>query len=294
MHAVARRSGFSLPEILVALTVFAILGALVTRILLTQGRFADQQMALRGARSVSRQALNILASEVRMVQDSGGIDSAATDGKAIRVLVPFRFGLHCGVVGTSSIVSMLPVDSLTLAQAVYAGFGWRNQTGRYTTVYPSAPFGADAPAATADSLQCTGTGAGQAQIRTLTLNGRKGQILAIKPAQSSAPKGQAVYFFQRITYRFATSTLFPGQIGLYRNVQGGASEELMAPFDTSARFKYWTTAATASVSAPPALANIRGVDVVFNAQSTWTPIGKTTPSKSNVVASIFFRNTRGF
>jgi prepilin-type N-terminal cleavage/methylation domain-containing protein len=297
VHAVRRvgpRRGFSLAEILVAMTIVAILGALVTRILLTQGRFTDQQMALRGARAVSRQAMNILESELRMVQDSGGIDSAATDGKAIRVLVPFRFGLNCGVVGTTSIVSMLPVDSLSLTQAKYAGYGWRSQVGRYTTVLPGAPLAADSPAVTPDSLQCSGSGAGQAQIKTLTLNGRRGQVLAIKPSQALAPKGQAVYFFQRITYSFGASATYPGKIALIRSVQGGASEELMAPFDTSARFKYWTTTATASVSAPPALANIRGVDVVFSAQSSYTPIGKTSPSKSSVVASIFFRNVRAF
>jgi prepilin-type N-terminal cleavage/methylation domain-containing protein len=261
MRRFGPRPGFSLAEIIVAMTIVAILGALVTRILLTQGRFTDQQMALRGARMVSRQAMNILESELRMVQDSGGIDSAAADGKAIRVLVPYRFGLNCGVVSSKTIVSMLPVDS---------------------------------PAVTPDSLQCTGSGAGQAQIRTLTLNGRKGQVLAITPAQALAPKGQAVYFFQRITYSFGASTTFPGQVALIRSVQGGATEELMAPFDTAARFKYWTTTATASVSAPPALANIRGVDVVFSAQSSYTPIGKTSPSKSTVVASIFFRNVRAF
>lgn len=289
-----RPRGFTLTELLVAMTIFAILGALFTRALLTQGRFADQQNAARMSRMVARQGMNILESEIRMVQDSGGIDSAATDGKAIRVLVPFRFGLNCGVAGGKTVVSMLPTDSLTLAQAVYAGFAWRNQISRYTTVLPSAPTGADAPAASANATQCTGTASGQAQIRTLSLNGRSGAVLDISPAQASAPQGQPVFFFQRITYKFATSTLYPGKVGLWRVVQGGATEEIMAPFDTLARFKYWTQSATASVASPPALALIRGIDVVLSAQSSYTPMGKTTPTRSSVVASIFFRNTRAF
>ena len=140
-----QRPAFSLAEILVTLTILGIVGAIFTRILLSQGRFADQQNALRGARMVSRQAMNILESELRMVQDSGGIDSASTDGRTIRALVPFRFGLNCGVSGANTVVSMLPVDSLTLAQAKYAGFAWRNQLGVYQTVVPAAPLGADAP-----------------------------------------------------------------------------------------------------------------------------------------------------
>jgi prepilin-type N-terminal cleavage/methylation domain-containing protein len=288
------RRGFSLTELLVAMTIFAILGALLTRALLTQGRFADQQNAARLSRMVARQGMNILESEMRMVQDSGGIEVAAADGKSIRVLVPYRFGLNCGVAGGKTVVSMLPVDSLSLAQARYAGFAWRNQLSRYQTVTPAAPAGADAPAASASATQCTGSGAGQSQIATLTLNGRSGAVLDVSPAQATAPKGQPVFFFQRVTYTFAASTLFPGKVGLYRAVQGGTSEEIMAPFDTLARFKYWTQNAAASVASPPALALIRGVDVVFSAQSSYTPMGKTTPTRSTVVASIFFRNVRAF
>ena len=298
MHHVLRRAAhrraFTLVEVLVVFTILGILGALLTRIMLSQSRFADQQNALRAARAVSRQAMNILESELRMVQDSGGIDSASTDGKTIRVLAPYRFGLNCGVSGSANVVSMLPVDSLSLAQAKYAGFGWRSRAGIYTVVYPSAPLGADAPVSSVDPSQCTGSGAGQAQIRTLTLSGRSGQVLDIRPSQAGAPKGEPMFFFQRITYRFASSATFPGATGLYRSVQGGSSDEIMAPFDTASRFKYWTTGATASVSAPPALGLIRGVDVVFVGRSSYTALGKNAPSKSTVVASIFFKNVRNY
>ena len=289
-----RRSGFTLTELIVAMTIFAVLGALFTRALLTQGRIADQQNAARSSRMAARQGMNILESELRMVQDSGGIEVAAADGKSIRVLVPYRSGLNCGVAGGKTVVSMLPVDSLSLAQARYAGFAWRNQVSRYTTVTPGDPTGVDAPVSSVNAAQCTGAGAGQAQIRTLTLNTRSGAVLDVSPAQATAPKGQPVFFYQRVTYTFAASTLFPGRIGLFRAVQGGSSEEIMAPFDTLARFKYWTQSAAASVAAPPALALIRGVDVVFSAQSNYTPMGKTTPTRTTVVASIFFRNTRAF
>ena len=294
MHHVLKR-GFTIAELLVAMTIFAVLGTLFTRALLVQGRIADQQNAARSARMVARQGLNILESELRTVQDSGGIDSASTDGKTIRLLVPYRMGLNCGVSGTYSVVSMLPVDSLTLAQARYVGFAWRNQVGRYTTVLPGDPLGTNAPNTGADAAKCTGSAAGQAQIRTLTLNGRAGQVLGLSPAQASAPVGQAVFFFQRVTYTFRASVLFAGKYGLWRTVQGGgAAEEIMAPFDSLARFKYWTQGASASVAAPPSLALIRGVDVVFSATSTYTPMGRTQPAKTTAVASIFFRNVRAF
>jgi hypothetical protein len=287
-----RRRAFSLVEILVAFTILGIIGAIFTRILITQGRFTDQQNALRGARTTARQAMNILETEIRMVQDSGGIDSASTDGKTIRVLAPYRFGLNCGVSGTLQVVSMLPVDSLTLSQSKYRGFAWRNNAGVYTHVLPAAPLGGDAPVTSGDPTQCTGTAVNQARIKTLSINNRAGEILDIRPAQAAAPKGQAVFFFQRITYTFKASVTFPGDFGLFRTVDGGVSDEIMAPFDSTARFKYWTRGATASVAAPPALGLIRGIDIVFAARSQYTPLGKTARTKSTVIASIFFKNVR--
>jgi hypothetical protein len=290
------RAGFSLAELIIAFTLLGILGAAFTRVMVSQGRFSDQQNALRNARTVSRQGMNVLVSEARMVQDTLGIDSASTDGKTIRMIVPYRFGLNCGVSGSKNVVSMLPVDSVALAQAVYAGWAYRNQAGSYTMPVVPAPLGADAPTASADAAQCTGNGPGQAQLRTLTIGGRAGQVLDISPAVAhpTAPRSQAVFFYQRITYSFKASVAFPGWNGLYRSVQGGTEDELVAPFDTSARFKYWTAGAAASVAAPPALGLIRGVDVVFVGRSSYTPLGKTAPSKTTVVASIFFKNVRSY
>jgi type II secretory pathway pseudopilin PulG len=280
------RGGFSLVELLVAFTLVAILGAMLTRFLLAQSRFTEHQHALREARMVSRHALNILESELRMVQDSGGLEIAAADGKTLRVLVPYRFGLYCGTIGAKSVLSMLPVDSVMLAQAVFAGYAWRSQAGAYTNVFTTAPT------TSTNSTQCTGSGASQAGIRTLTLSGRSGSVVDISPAATGAVLGQPVYFFQRVTYEFKASSRMPGTYGLYRTVEGGTSEELLALFDSGARFKYWTANATASVAAPPAIPLIRGLDVVLSSQSSTTARTTGEPASSLIVATIFFRNVR--
>ena len=281
------RLAFTLVEVIVAFTIAALLGLMITRFLVSQSRFTDQQNALRGARAVSRLAMNILESELRMVQDSGGIDLASANGKTIRVFVPYRLGINCGVTGGSMTVSMLALDSLSVAQAKHAGFAWRDHGGVYHVVSSSS-----VPAVAADPTQCTGSGAGQAGIRTPAFSGRAGSILDIQPAQPAAPVGQAVFFFQRVTYEFKASQAFPGQYGLYRSLDGGGSEELIAPFDSTARFKYWTRGASASVAAPPDVRLIRGVDVVLAARSGYAPVGKLEPTKSTVIATIFFRNVR--
>jgi len=285
------RAGFSLAELLVAFTLLAILGATFTRIMVSQGRFTDQQNALRGARTVARQGMNLLVSEARMVQDSTGVDSVASDGRTIRLVVPYRFGLNCGVSGGKNVVSMLPVDSVMVSQSQYAGWAYRNTVGAYALV----PLGS-VPVTSANATQCTGSAAGEAQIRTLTLGGRVGDVLDVSPsvATPTAPQGQAVFFYQKVTYEFKASTAFPGWKGLYRTALGGTSVELVAPFDTSAKFKFWTAGAATSVSAAPAKELIRGIDVVFVGRSSYTPMGKTAPSQTTVVASIFFKNVRDY
>ena len=286
-RARASRPGFSLTELLVAFTLVAVLGAMLTRFLLAQSRFTEHQHSLQEARAVSRHAMNVLESELRMVQDSGGLESVSADGRTITALVPYRFGLHCGIVGTANVVSMLPVDSLVAAQAVYAGFAWRSRDGGYHNV-----FTATLPTTSSNVAQCTGTNAGQAGVRTMSLSGRTGAVLETTPAVTDATIGQPVFFFQRVTWQFKASQRVPGTYGLYRTVQGGTSEELLALFDATARFKYWTANATASISAAPAVALIRGLDVVLAARSSTASRSSGEPATSEVVATIFFRNVR--
>lgn len=289
-----RRRGYSLVEVLMTMTILGVIGAAMTKLMLNQTRFSDQQNALRSARGVARSSLNILMSDIRMVQDSGGIDSAATDGKLIRVIVPYRFGLYCGVVASKNVLSMLPIDSVMLAQAKYAGYAWRNNVGRYTVVYPDAPLAADSVRPSTNATQCTGNAAGQAQIISTSIAGRAGAEVENTPSITTPSKGGAVFFFQRITYAFGASTAFPGQQGLFRTVQGGTAEEIVAPFDTSAGFQFWQAGSETPVATPPALGDIRGIEVILAGQSTYTPQGRTARSNAKLVTSMFFKNVRSY
>lgn len=288
-----RRSGFSLAELLVAVVLLGIVGGAVTRMLVDQMRFFDGVQVSRGARSVARSSMNVLMSELRMVQDSGGITAVATNNKSVTVNVPYRMGTLCGTASGRTTVSMLPVDSLVLAQAVYAGYGWRSRwTGRYTVVSTTT-----APTTAADPTICTGTGGGQAGIATVTINGRTGQILDLQPTitmTATSMQGAPVMFFQSITYSFAASSMYPGKIGLWRSVAGGVTEELMAPFSSDARFRYYTSGADTPVSSAPALSDIRGLELDLTTVGSRTPAGKSAPAQTKMVTSVFFKNTRSF
>jgi hypothetical protein len=281
---------------MIAMVIVAIIGAAFTKLLASQSRFFDQQTNIRKARSVARNTMNVLLSDLRMVQDRGGIESAAADGKTIVVKVPYRFGLVCGTNGTVTTVSMLPTDSSVVGMAHYAGFAWRDSlTATYTVVTPSAPSGADAPVTSASPSLCTG--GGNAAIRSYTLNGRSGDILDLNgPTASGAQVTSPVFLWQRITYTFATSTAYPGYLGLWRNVDGAAApEELLAPFDTSARFRFFASGADTSVVSPPAVSTIVGIDLVLNAISSRVVSDNVTShSMSKVRTAVFFKNVRTY
>src|SRR5256885_13566189 len=90
-----RRRGFTLNEVVISLVILGIVGMAFTRIITYQSRYFAHETSLRTARSIGRAATNILTSDLRIVQDSGGVDSVTANGKLIRILVPYRFGLVC-------------------------------------------------------------------------------------------------------------------------------------------------------------------------------------------------------
>jgi hypothetical protein len=103
--------------------------------------------------------------------------------------------------------------------------------------------------------------------------------------------GISVMFFQTVTYSFAASNLYPGTQALWRSVAGGVSEELMAPFASTSKFKFYTAGSDASTTTVPSpLSNIIGIDVQLDAVGNRTPAGRTAPPLQKLTTSIFFRN----
>ena len=62
------RAGYTLVELLIAIMILGIIATAMTRLMVTQANFTSSQATLRGARSVSRDAYNILMTNLRMVQ----------------------------------------------------------------------------------------------------------------------------------------------------------------------------------------------------------------------------------
>jgi hypothetical protein len=253
-----------------------VIGTAVTGLIVSQSKFFGEQSAISNARAVSRSATNILISELRRLDSTGGVVAANNDSITIRV--PYRMGVVCGSAVAATTVSLLPVDSLVAATAGFSGYAWRDTiTGVYT--YREAGVSIAVPTA----LLCTTN-------RINTVPG--GAVSAVAPA---APGGAGpavpIFLFQRVTYRFAPSvTLASGQRALWRRVHATAvNEELVAPFDSTAKFRFFVLNNASAQDAPPGnLADLRGIELVLTAiNERATRTGGTT---SPYTTAVFFNN----
>jgi hypothetical protein len=69
----------------------------------------------------------------------------------------------------------------------------------------------------------------------------------------------------------------------------------MAPFDTSARFKFFVPGRdTSQVAVPATLATIRGLDLVLNGTAGASAASNSKPPVNRVTTAVFFKNVRAF
>jgi prepilin-type N-terminal cleavage/methylation domain-containing protein len=294
------RRGMTLAEVLIALLLIGIVGAMFTKMLVAQGRFFNHQYGQRSARSVSRAPMNFLLSELRMVQDLRGVDDAAADGKRVRLKVPYRFGIVCNTAGDATVASMLPVDSAVSAS--YGGWAWRAVDGSYTELVATDPLGADSlrdVTGLAGEATCTAARIHKPVVSTAGGGTITGRVLELRPPSAAAPTISPVYLWQYVAYEFKASTAYPGRVGLYRvqadGTPGAQELELMAPFDTSARFKFFVPGQdTSQVEVPADLTTIRGMDLVLNGAAGGAASAGSTPAVNRVTTAVFFKNVRTF
>ncbi len=300
----ALRRAFTLIEIITSLVILGIIGLAFMRLVLSQSRFTEGQMALRNARTVSRNAMNIMLTDLRMVQDKGGLQAASRDSVTVRV--PVAFGLLCAdSLATMKVtIALLPVDSAMTALGTYAGWAYRDSTtGEY--VYNDAPSptpfdslpNTSAPSICTDSL-VHALGVKGPGILPLTYGTRTGRIVDIPDVGIQTPKpGWPVFLYQQITYRFQTSNAYPGRTGLFRKVRTSDPsapivDEIIAPFDTSAKFRFYVlTGDAAQATVPSDINTVRGLELVLAGSSPRVQQGKSSAEQA-LVTGVFFKNRR--
>ena len=294
------RRGFTIVEIITSLTIIAIIGLAMTKLILGQSRSFQYDNGSRRARTAARSAMNILITDLRMTQDMGGVQAVdATNNRKVTVRVPTVFGFVCELTGSGVVVSLVPTDTFQFNRGKYGGYAVRDSVlGTYSYVVASA----------SDSMRTTGPGrchGGGVSIfaDSVHILSNVGSVYLLSPAPPAITAvGSPVFVWQTVSYEFKSSAIYSGRLGLFRTVSGlsGAdtvSDELIAPFKSTAKFSYYTktpypTRDVPTTTAPASLDNIRGFQILLPAESSDTMPTRNTPQSATTTTAVFFKNTR--
>lgn len=268
------RHGFTLVELMIVMVISALVGTAIVKLFVSQAQFFDRQAQARESRTVSRGALNVLMSDLRMVETTGGVVNA--DAATLVVRVPYAFGVVCATSMVATTISRLPLDESFYPAEVFAGYAWLAPDGTYTYI------GANALPAVGAAATCAGE-----SITTLA----GGAVLLLTPGTVGAVPGSLAFMYQEVTYRFAASEVVPGRIALWRSVDGGVDEELIAPFGDAARFRFFVNnQPDAQDAAPGAGDELRGVELVLPGASERRAVGTQAYAESDLTTAVFFKN----
>ena len=267
-----RPRGFTLTELLVTMVVMAILGTALARMLINNSRFVSRQDAMLSAREASRAAMNTMLAELRPVSN-GGLMAASRD--SVRARIPLAFGMLCRTKASDTIASLLPYDSLMYAAATIDSLAWLDSAGTYNAE------GNFSVSSSTEQASCDSD-----SVKVIP----GGKLIALSRPNIGQP-GLLFYLYQTVTYRFGNSSQMPGRRALWRQAGSGAPEEIVVPFDTSARFRFllgpWLTA-TATV--PAVLDSIRGLELNLVGQSDVAPQGEAAYQKFELRTHVKFLN----
>ena len=280
-HNINRRArrGFTLIELLVGVVLFAIVGAALTKLLTVQGRFFDRQGMANAARNVSRASLNRVVSDFRMIEATGAIIAASPTRLDLRM--PYAIGVECADNNLRTHITLLPVDSTTYATSSFYGYAWRSSTTGVYTYVDGASLQAGDPAV------CAG-------VRITSVPG--GSVVSVQPTLPiAAGLGTPTFIYERVQYELKASVAVPGKIGLWRTVvrnNGNATEELVAPFASTAKWRFYTLqgGAVAQDNPPANLADIRGLELHLDGLSEYAVAGQGTTESAPFTTAVFFKN----
>ena len=267
------RRGTTLVELLVTVVVMAIVGAAMVRLMTSQSRFFSDQEGQSNARRVAQSSLYMLFADLRMASASGVI---ATAPRGFTLDVPYRMGVSCGPDAGNSVTYMAkqPVDSIVRSDAGFTGFGYVDTLG-------VAHFQAGGNQTVVSGSICMA-------LNIDTIVG--GRVVSITPGLSSADAGLPMFVYERVRYSIDASATVPGSLGLFRRlISAGTLEEITAPLDSTAQFRYHLAGGGAPVSVPPVGTPVVGIELQLTGLNERNVTGGRT-QKAPLWTSVFFKN----
>jgi hypothetical protein len=188
-----------------------------------------------------------------------------------------------------------------MAFAQYGGWAYRDSaSGIYSYKDATKPVALNSLSLGTATL-CTDSVTGPG-VLPATYGTRSSRVVTLADGPSGTPNpGWPMFVYQQTTYSFGASGTYSGRRGLYRKVKTKdindkdtqIIDEIIAPFDSSAKFRFYVlNADTAQSAAPADLNTVRGLQLVLSGSSPRIPQGDGKAKQAGLVTGVFFKNRR--
>jgi len=280
----ALRRGFTLIEVMVAITITFILATVLYKLLASQTRFTALNSAQQEVQQNARGALEMIAADIR-VTPSGGIATAGLN--TVTLYVPKAFGILC-TSSSSDMYAVFPVvPSTTLA------------TGNVTTPMGVVRWDSVTKAwKTGDGTTSTVTQISTGAVGNCPNNNISGNVAVYRLQGSHFPLGNVgdlVGAFDVVQYSAGQSTITGTRDSVWvkrATTAIGSEQPLAGPLPSSGSliFRYYTTATGGTPLGGLPLTNptgIKRVTVVLTTRNRWRKDISLTSTDS---VTVFLRN----
>ncbi len=261
------RGGFTLVEVMVALTISAILAGVIFQLIRGQSRFVEVQGAREEVHQNARAALEILSSELRAVQVdtqtalNAPVGLLTADESTISFRSPRAFGIVCGTVAGGDLAVAYPTDASPVFRTGADRLAVRDSAFNAGWVFSDV----------SDRTATTGglaTALCNAQLQPNPAAGITVRSYSGAGAASANP-GSSAYLFDVVTYDVGASSVPGTWLRRSYATDGGSPEPIAGPLAGSgAQFTLrYFDAAGSQLAAPAVPRQVRRVRVIVGTQS---------------------------
>lgn len=225
------RSGFTLAEALIAITISTFVVIMAANVFLVQNDFYSFLLQRTRVQENARAVLEVVGSEIQAVT-VGGLVEAESDGMIYRT--PQTMAAVCAVAGSDAFVHFSRVETLEPSKA--DGIGALDRANDEWVFGSTNVAGAVQDVGQTSALPCALAGAD-----TVGMSGSFARLPNLIGTTGLAPQvGDVLMVYEEVELLIDTSTLDPNLLALYRGPAGGALTEYATGLADSARFQYWT------------------------------------------------------
>jgi prepilin-type N-terminal cleavage/methylation domain-containing protein len=307
------RRGFSLPELIVALLIFALIGGAIVKTLSGGQRAYDAQVQHIDMQQNMRLASSILTSELRALDASDG-DIQAMGPDSIRIRSMRQMGYLCTIpiLGGALVNQVLNAATFAVRDTLQ-GMRYFAQSDSLLIYYEASPnLRTDDSWVTAASTTNPGTGVltncaapftGQGRLFTANIRFDPTLVAPQTPQANTAgniPLGAPIFGFQSITYK----RLKVGNdwyVAIDSAGVASTNQPIIGPLTDSLGIRFTYYSATGALLSPPytpaVQATVARISIAL-ALKTAMPIRKSTGTPaadtSRVTLEVALRNNRRF